>query len=118
MRQILVALTLVGLAVPAAAAEPPLQQQRAKRSLEAAARCQKYQPQPTAEARRFNGPMKLTQAPPARMERAVNRRFNGCVVPVIVRHDVEKTERWRRETRTLVLLFDGRDESDAGGTPP
>ncbi|RYF94807.1 MAG: hypothetical protein EON95_04010 [Caulobacteraceae bacterium] len=92
MRQILVALTLVGLAVPAAAAEPPLQQQRAKRSLEAA-RCQKHQPQPTAEARRFNGPMKLTQAPPARMERAVNRRFNGCVVPVIVRHDVEKTER-------------------------
>jgi hypothetical protein len=93
MRTILTVLVLAAFAAPAFAAEPAmtLQQLRAKRAAEAA-RCQ-YQAQPVGEAPRVKGPMKLTQAPPARMERAVNRRINGCPVPVIVRHDVEKPDR-------------------------
>ena len=91
MRPILVVLALAGLAAPAFAAQPSVLQ--ARPPADEQARCQRYQPQPAAEAPRAKGAMKLTEAPPARMERAVNRRIDGCAVPVIVRYDVEKRDR-------------------------
>lgn len=91
MRQMLVALTLAGLAVPAFAAQPSVLQ--ARPTAEDQTRCKRYQAEPVAEPRPTNRPMKLAEAPPARMERAVNRRIDGCVVPVIIRHDVEKRDR-------------------------
>lgn len=95
MRQVLVLLAVAGLAAPAFAAEPKLprqQQARAKGAAEALARCQ-YGPQQAAERGARNGPMRLTEPPPARMERAVNRTVGGCPVPVIVRDDVERKAR-------------------------
>ncbi len=91
MRSILTVLIIAGFAAPAFAAEPDLTQQqgRAKWAAEAYARCQ-YQVERAARVEPPKGPIQLADAPAARMERAVNRRINGCPAPVIVRHDVEK----------------------------
>ena len=95
MRQLLVALAIAGLAAPAFAAEPDMTraQIKAKRAAEAQARCQRYQAQPAAQPPGANGLMKPTESPPARIERAVNRRIDGCVVPVIIRQDAETRDR-------------------------
>lgn len=90
MRPALIVLAIASLAAPAIAAEPAtgVQQARLKPS-EAEAGC-RYQPQQAVQRGKSNGAIKLADAPPARLERAVNRTIDGCPVPVIVRHDVEK----------------------------
>lgn len=90
MRSILTVLMIAGLTGPAFAAEPtPAQKQtRAQQIAEFTARCA-YQAEQAVKRDAPKGPMRLTEAPPARMERAVNRRINGCPVPVIVRNGVE-----------------------------
>lgn len=90
MRSVLVILAIASLAAPAFAAAPneadkPL---RARQIAEFQARCQ-IQPQPAVNRGGPGGPLNLTEAPPARMERAVNRRIFGCPVPVIVPNGVE-----------------------------
>lgn len=93
MRQVLVFLAAAGLAAPAFAAEPePAREQeaRARAAAEALARCQ-YRPEQAVNRHVPHvAPKRLAEAPPARMERAVNRTIGGCPVPVIVRHDVER----------------------------
>ena len=93
MRPVLITLTVLSLAAPALAAEVPAPPTRAKPIAEDQARCQRYQPQPAARAPDADGLMKPTDAPPARLERAVNRRINGCVVPYIVRYVPENRDR-------------------------
>ena len=90
MRSVLIVLAIAGLAAPAFAAAPTEadKQARAKQIAEFQARCQ-YQAQRAVQQDQHQGPMKLTEAPPARMERAVNRRIYGCAVPVIVPNGVE-----------------------------
>ena len=89
MRQMLTVLALIGFAAPALAAEPkPVPKVETKQAVEARAACE-YRPQQAVLRGQQNRPMRLTEAPPARMERAVNRRINGCVVPVIVPNGVE-----------------------------
>ena len=91
MRSILTALMLAGLAAPAFAAEPTpvARQTHAQQIAEFQARCA-YQAQRAGQTDRPKGLIRPTDAPPARMELAVNRRIYGCPVPVIVRNDVEK----------------------------
>ena len=90
MRSVLVVLAIASLAAPAFAAAPndADKQLRARQIAEFQARCQ-IQLQPAVNRGAPGGPMKLTEAPPARMERAVNRRIFGCPVPVIVPNGVE-----------------------------
>jgi hypothetical protein len=89
MRQMLAALVIVGIAAPALAGEPkPAPKAEPKPVAEAPASCE-YRPQQAVLRGQQNRPMRLTEAPRARMERAVNRRINGCVVPVIVPNGVE-----------------------------
>ena len=89
MRQMLTVLALIGFAAPALAAEPkPAPKAETKPVAETPASCE-YRPQQAILRGQQNRPMPLTEAPRARMERAVNRRINGCVVPVIVPNGVE-----------------------------
>ncbi|MDB5469270.1 MAG: hypothetical protein JWR84_830 [Caulobacter sp.] len=91
MRRLLIAVAIAAIAAPAFAAAPTEtdKQARAKQIAEFQAHCQ-YQAQQAVQRGQPTGPMRLTDAPPARMERAVNRRIYGCPAPVIVRYDVEK----------------------------
>lgn len=88
MRKLIVVLALLSVGAPALAAEPT-QQITAKKAAEVPVQCQ-YQAQQTVLRGQPVKPMRLTEAPPARLEWAVNRTVNGCPVPVIVRYDVEK----------------------------
>jgi hypothetical protein len=89
MRHILVLLAVAGLAAPAFAAEPEqTREQQVRAKAEALARCQ-YRPERAVNREIPIAPKRLAEAPPARMELAVNRTVGGCPVPVIVLHDVE-----------------------------
>lgn len=90
MRSILTVLMIASLAGPAFAAEPTAAQKqaRAQQIAEFQARCA-YQAERAVNRDVPKGPMRLTEAPRARMELGVNRRIYGCSVPVIVRNDVE-----------------------------
>lgn len=84
MRSVPVILAIAGLAAP----EDADKRLRARQIAEFQARCQ-IQLQPVVNRGAPGGPVKLTEAPPARMERAVNRRIFGCPVPILVPNGVE-----------------------------
>ncbi len=95
MKRLLIAVTIAGIAAPAFAAEPaPTPKQlQARKQAEVIERCQ-YRAQRAGGADQMapdgkRGLVKLTDAPPARMERAVNRTINGCPVPVFVNGGAE-----------------------------
>lgn len=90
MRSVLILLAITSLAAPAFAAAPDdaSKQLRAKQIAEFQARC-RLQPQLAVNRGTPSPPTRLTEAPPARMERAVNRLIFGCPVPVIVPNGVE-----------------------------
>jgi hypothetical protein len=92
MRTILAVLLVAGFGGPVVAAEPaPGQKQsRAKEIAEYQARCQALIQRAEDTAKRKGQVWRPTDAPPARMELAVNRTLFGCLAPVIVRYDVEK----------------------------
>lgn len=91
MRSILTVLMIAGLAAPAFAAEPTQaeKQTRAKQIAEFQARCQ-VQAERADQPAPPKGALRLTEAPPAKMEFAVNRRIYGCTVPVYVRNGIEE----------------------------
>ena len=96
MTRLVIAFAIAGLTAPAFAAEAPLtaQQLQARKQAELVARCQ-YAVQPAGAPDQSapdgkRGMIKLSDAPPARMERAVNRTINGCPVPVYVGRVAER----------------------------
>lgn len=90
--RLLVGLALVA-ATPALAAEPAPRSDSPAYVVDAPIRGQALcdsagQVTPVARAR--GGAWRLTEPPPANLERTVLRRVGGCAVPVIVRYGVDR----------------------------